>query len=151
MNLSLVVSTVSPSSTLLSEQGQRLRTEPGRRRSKQGAEMGLEPRPSPPNSGTFLNPGVHLEFAETHKAAWCMMCWSRLVTPGTIRTRLLCSWDSPGTNTGLGCHALLQGIFPTQGSNPCLLHLLNGQASSLPLAPPGKAICSGRQRDQQAM
>ena len=31
--------------------------------------------------------------------------------------RLLCPWDSPGKNTGVGCHALLQGIFPTQGSN----------------------------------
>ena len=30
--------------------------------------------------------------------------------------------DSPGKNTGPGCHALLQGIFPTQGSNPGLLH-----------------------------
>ena len=30
--------------------------------------------------------------------------------------------DSPGKNTGVGCHALLQGIFPAQGSNPCLLH-----------------------------
>ena len=30
--------------------------------------------------------------------------------------------DSPGKNTGLGCHALLQGIFPTQGSNPGLPH-----------------------------
>ena len=30
--------------------------------------------------------------------------------------------DSPDKNTGVGCHALLQGIFPTQGSNPCLLH-----------------------------
>ena len=30
--------------------------------------------------------------------------------------------DSPGQNTGLGCHALPQGIFPTQGSNPDLLH-----------------------------
>ena len=30
--------------------------------------------------------------------------------------------DSPGKNTGVGCHALLQGIFPTQGSNPHLLH-----------------------------
>ena len=29
--------------------------------------------------------------------------------------------DSPGRNTGVGCHALLQGIFPTQGSNPGLL------------------------------
>ena len=36
--------------------------------------------------------------------------------------RLLCPWDSPGKNTGVGCHALLQGIFPTQGSNPGLLH-----------------------------
>ena len=33
-----------------------------------------------------------------------------------------CPWDSPGKNTGLGCLALLQGIFPTQGSNPGLLH-----------------------------
>ena len=30
--------------------------------------------------------------------------------------------DSPGKNTGVGCHALLQGIFPTQGSNPSLSH-----------------------------
>ena len=30
--------------------------------------------------------------------------------------------DSPGKNTGVGCHALLLGIFPTQGSNPGLLH-----------------------------
>ena len=36
-------------------------------------------------------------------------------------TRLLCPWDSPGKNTGVGCHSLLQGIFPTQGSNPGLL------------------------------
>ena len=31
-------------------------------------------------------------------------------------------WDSPGKNTGVGCHFLLQGIFPTQGSDPGLLH-----------------------------
>ena len=37
-------------------------------------------------------------------------------------TRLLCPWDSPYKNTGVGCHALLQGIFPAQGSNPCLPH-----------------------------
>ena len=30
--------------------------------------------------------------------------------------------DFPGKNTGVGCHALLQEIFPTQGSNPGLLH-----------------------------
>ena len=31
--------------------------------------------------------------------------------------RLLCPWDSPGKITGVGCHALLQGIFLTQGLN----------------------------------
>ena len=36
------------------------------------------------------------------------------------------------------CHALLQGIFPTQGLNPCLLNLLHWQAGSLPLAPSGQ-------------
>ena len=53
-------------------------------------------------------------------------------------TRLLCSWDSPGRNTGVGYHALLQGIFPTQESNPGLLCHLHWQGGSLPLAPPGK-------------
>ena len=55
---------------------------------------------------------------------------------GLQHTRLLCPWDSLGKNTGLGCHALLQGIFPTQGSNPGLphcrqiLHWLNHKGSS---------------------
>ena len=40
--------------------------------------------------------------------------------------RLLCPWDSPGKNAGVGCHALLQGIFPTQRSNPHLLPLTGG-------------------------
>ena len=35
--------------------------------------------------------------------------------------RLLCPWDSPGENAGMGCHALLQGIFLTQGLDPRLL------------------------------
>ena len=34
--------------------------------------------------------------------------------------RLLCPWGSPGKNTGVSCHFLLQGIFPIQGSNPGL-------------------------------
>ena len=41
---------------------------------------------------------------------------------GQYPDRLLCSWDSPGKNTGVGSHALLQGIFPTQGLNPELPH-----------------------------
>ena len=38
--------------------------------------------------------------------------------------RLLCPWDSPGKNNGVGCQALLQGIFPSQGSNLGLLQIL---------------------------
>ena len=38
----------------------------------------------------------------------------------------------------MSCHALLQGIVPTQGSNLCLLYLLHRQVGSLPLAPPGE-------------
>ena len=34
----------------------------------------------------------------------------------------LCPWDFPGNSTGVDCHFLLQGIFPTQGSNPGLPH-----------------------------
>ena len=41
---------------------------------------------------------------------------------GLLPTRLLCPWHSPGKNTGGSCYALLQGIFPTLGSNPHLLH-----------------------------
>ena len=41
---------------------------------------------------------------------------------GLQPTRLLCPWDFPGKDTGVGCHFLLQGTFPAQGSNPGLLH-----------------------------
>ena len=46
-----------------------------------------------------------------------------LVTPWTgVPARLLCPWDSLRKNTGMCFHFLLQGIVPTQGSNPDLLH-----------------------------
>ena len=41
---------------------------------------------------------------------------------GTQLTRLPCPWDSPGKNTQVGCHALLQGIFLSQGLNSRLRH-----------------------------
>lgn len=44
---------------------------------------------------------------------------------GLSPTRLLCLWELPGKNPGVGCYFLLQGIFLTQGSNPCLLCLLH--------------------------
>ena len=43
---------------------------------------------------------------------------------GLLSTRLLCPWDSPGKNTGVVCHALFHGIFPTKGWNPPLLHFM---------------------------
>ena len=47
---------------------------------------------------------------------------------GLWPARLLCPWNFPGKNTGVGCHFLCLGIFPVQGSN---LHLLHWQADSL--------------------
>ena len=54
---------------------------------------------------------------------------------GLLTTRLLCPLNSPGKNSTVGCHALLQGIFPIHGSKP---HLLPWQTGSLPLTPPEK-------------
>ena len=55
---------------------------------------------------------------------------------GLQPTRFLCPWNSPGKCTGVGCHALLQGIFPTHQVNPCLLCLLHSQVGSFLLGPP---------------
>ena len=44
---------------------------------------------------------------------------------GLKTARLFCLWDFLGENTGVGCHFLLQGIFPTQGLNPSLLCFLH--------------------------
>ena len=63
---------------------------------------------------------------------------SSLWLHGLEPARLLCPWDFSGKNTGVGCHALLQGIFPNQGSNLHLLCLLHWQTSSLSLVPPRK-------------
>ena len=57
---------------------------------------------------------------------------------GLQPARLLCPWNSPGKNIGLGNYSLLQGIFLTQGSKPGLLHCkhilyhLSHQGSSEP-------------------
>ena len=59
------------------------------------------------------------------------MCARSCPTPrphGLQPARLLCPWDSPGKNTEVGCHSLLQGIFPTQGLNWHLLRVLHWQA-----------------------
>ena len=58
--------------------------------------------------------------------------------PWTVACQALVSMGFSGKNTVVGYHALLQGIFPTQRLNPCLLRLLHWQVGSLPLVLPGK-------------
>ena len=78
---------------------------------------------------------------------------------GLLPARFLCPWDSPGKNTGVGCHFLLQAIFPTQGLNPGLPHCrqilyhLSYQGSPVEAKPEGfwaetKAEMGSCNRDQ---
>ena len=70
-----------------------------------------------------------------HECSVNSVVFNSLATPWTVAHQwLLCSCDSPGKNTGVGCHVPLQGIFLTQGSNPGLQHCRH----SLPTEPPGK-------------
>ena len=66
----------------------------------------------------------------------CVQLFAALWT--AAHQAFLCPWDSPGENTGVGCHALLQGIFLSQGWKPHLLCLLHWQAGSLSPASPEK-------------
>ena len=55
-------------------------------------------------------------------AAQLLSCVWLFLALWTVACQAACPWDSPGKNTGVGCLALCQGIFPTQGSNPhCLM------------------------------
>ena len=58
----------------------------------------------------------------------CMLsCVQLFATPRTVAAKVLCPWDFSGEHTGVGCHFLLEGMFPTQGLNQNLL-----------ASPPGK-------------
>ena len=67
-----------------------------------------------------------------------LSCVRLLATPWTVAHQVPLSMGFPGKNTRVGCHFLLQEIFPTQGSSPHLLRLLHWQVGSLPLMPLGK-------------
>ena len=68
-------------------------------------------------------------FTKISKVCVCLLSlFSRVqlsVTIWTIAYQGPHPWDSPGKNTGVGCQALLQGIFPTQGLNLHHLRLLD--------------------------
>ena len=79
----------------------------------------------------LLPPPLHLQVAcPCVLSHFSLSNSSRLY--GLHPTRFLCPWDFPGSNTGVGYHALLQGIVPTQGSNLSLLCSLPWQVGSLP-------------------
>ena len=63
----------------------------------------------------------------------CLVVSDSLWPHGWQPARLLCPWDFPNKNTGVGCHFLLQEISLTQESNPCLLCFLHWQENSVPL------------------
>ena len=59
-------------------------------------------------------------------------CQTLLRSHGLQLTRFLCLWNFPAKNTGVGCHLLLQGIFPTKGSEqPCLNNRLQVKDSKV--------------------
>ena len=64
----------------------------------------------------------------------CFSCVQLFATLWIAAHKFLCAWDSPGKNTEVGCHSLLQRIFPTQGSKLNILCLLHWQVGSLLLA-----------------
>ena len=73
------------------------------------------------------------------------LCCAKLLQPHLTLCDLMdCSLQAPlsmgftDKDIGVGCHALLQGTFPTKESNSHLLHFLHWKADSLPLAPSGK-------------
>ena len=72
-----------------------------------------------------------------------LSCIGMLVFHVQQCTRILFPWNFPGKNTRVGCHFHLQGIFPTQGSNPYLLHCRwfpALQVDSLPLMHQGMEV-----------
>ena len=80
--------------------------------------MLLPSLPEPLSSLPVLksNPLKSPSLPKVHACSAALVRPDSLLPFGLWPTRLLCPWDFPGKNTGVGCHALLQGIFLTQGS-----------------------------------
>ena len=95
------------------------------------------------NESTVLSPTLssyccNLSENSSSHTGCCACMFSHSVVSYTLLlhglyTRFHAPQDSPGKNTGVGCQALLQGIFPTKGSNPSLLHPLHWQVDSSPV------------------
>ena len=78
-----------------------------------------------PKHKLCLSVQLHYVYSHIHLMCACSSHFSHVrlfVTPWTTVYQAPLSMNSPGKNTGVHCHSLLQGIFLTQGSNPCLPH-----------------------------
>ena len=91
-----------------------------------------------PSGGHSIGASAPASALPVNTQDWNQCTW--IVVSNSLRPRglgptgLLCPWDSPNKNNGVGCYFLIQGIFPTQGSNwslRCPLHCRH----SLPLEP----------------
>ena len=71
------------------------------------------------HQGCILSPCLSNFYADCMCAKSFQLC-PTLQLRGLWPTRLICPWDFPSQNTGVGCHTPLQGMFQTQGSNPLL-------------------------------
>ena len=93
---------------------------------------GIEPRSSALQAGTLLSEPLEktiMSVVGSSSMAFIVLVYvSFSVVSDSLRphglwpARLLCLWESPGTISGVDCHSLWQRNFPTQGSNPDLLH-----------------------------
>ena len=90
--------------------------------------------------------GVRPVYQVTHRmfSTWLLPSHSVLADslgPHALNpSRLLCPWDFPDKNIGVGCHFLFQGIFHTQGLNLCLLPLLHFGQILYPLSHLGSPL-----------
>ena len=82
------------------------------------------------------------------KKTMCSVMSISFLTPWTIVCQAPCSWTSLGKKTAVGCHFLLQGIFPTQELNLSLLHW---QVDSLPLSHQGSPLMWKTQGDASSI
>ena len=75
---------------------------------------------------TTSHPTLLLGWAVLSRSVRSNSLWPYVLQP----TRLICRWDFPEKNTGVGVHFLLRGIFPTQGLNFRSQRLLHWQVVS---------------------
>ena len=93
----------------------------------------------------FTKPYDALKYPELFDNKWSVHAVASVVsdsvTPWVVARQAPLSRQSPGKNTGVCCHSLLQGSLLTHGLNLLFLPLLHWQAGSLPLVPSGKPDC----------